>query len=63
MGRVFIALCSRYPIFVIAYSDADWGSEIDRKSTYGALHFVGYDLFRCTSKTQGCVALSTAEAE
>jgi hypothetical protein len=28
---------------LVAYSDADWGIDIDRKSTYCALHFVGYD--------------------
>jgi hypothetical protein len=48
---------------LVAYSDADWGGDIDRKSKYGALHFVGYDLVHWTSKNQGYVALSTAEAE
>jgi hypothetical protein len=48
---------------LIAYSDADWGGDVDRKSTSGALHYFGEDLVHWTSKTQGCVALSTAEAE
>jgi hypothetical protein len=28
----------------IAYSDADWGGNVDRKSTSGALHYFGEDL-------------------
>jgi hypothetical protein len=48
---------------LIAYSDADWGGDVDRTSTSGALHYFGEDLVHCTSKKQGCVALSTAEAE
>jgi hypothetical protein len=48
---------------LIAYSDADWGGDFDRKSTSGALHSFGKDLVHWTSKKQGCVALSTAEAE
>jgi Reverse transcriptase (RNA-dependent DNA polymerase) len=48
---------------LVAYSDADWSGDIDRKSTSGALHFVGHDLVHWTSKKEDCVALSTAEAE
>jgi hypothetical protein len=48
---------------LIAYSDADWGGDVDRKSTSGALYYFGEDLVHWTSKKQGCVALSTAEAE
>jgi hypothetical protein len=48
---------------LIAYSDADWGGEVNRKSTSGALHYFGEDFVHWTSKKQGCVALSTAEAE
>jgi hypothetical protein len=48
---------------LIAYSDTDWGGDVDRKSTSGALHYFGEDLVHWTSKKQGCVALSTAEAE
>jgi hypothetical protein len=48
---------------LVAYSDADWGGDINRKSTFDALHFFVYDLFHWTSKKHGCVALSTAEAE
>jgi hypothetical protein len=46
-----------------AFSDANWGVHIDRKSTSGALHFVSYDLVHWECKNQGCVAFSTAEAE
>jgi hypothetical protein len=48
---------------LIAYSDADWGGDVDRKSTSGRLHYFRKDLVHWTSKKQGCVALSTAEAE
>jgi Reverse transcriptase (RNA-dependent DNA polymerase) len=48
---------------LIAYSDADWGGDVDRKLTSGALHYFGEDLVHWTRKKQGCVALSTADAE
>jgi hypothetical protein len=48
---------------LFAYSDADWGGDVDRKLTSGALHYFGEDLVHWTSKKQGCVALSPAEAE
>jgi hypothetical protein len=48
---------------LVAYSDANWGGDIDRKSTSGALHYFGEDLVHWMSKKQGCVALSTAGAE
>jgi hypothetical protein len=48
---------------LIAYSDADWDGDVDRKSTTGALHYFGEYLVHWTSKKQGFIALSTAEAE
>jgi hypothetical protein len=48
---------------LISYSDFDWGGDVDRKSTSGVLHYFGEDLLHWMSKKQGCVALSTAEAE
>jgi hypothetical protein len=48
---------------LIAYSDADWGGDVDRKSTSGALHYFDEDLVHWTCKKQGCFALSTAEEE
>jgi hypothetical protein len=48
---------------LIAYSNADWGGDVDRKSTSGALLYFGENLVHWTSKKQGCVALSTAKAE
>jgi hypothetical protein len=48
---------------LIEYSDADWGVDVDRKSTSGAFHYFGQDIVHWTSKKQGWVALSTAEAE
>jgi hypothetical protein len=35
---------------IIAYSGADWGGDVDRKSTSGALHYFGEDLLHWTSK-------------
>jgi hypothetical protein len=35
---------------LIAYSDADWGGDDDRKSTSGSLHYFGEDLVHWTSK-------------
>jgi hypothetical protein len=35
---------------LIAYSDADWGGDVDRKSTSGALHYFGEDVVHWTSK-------------
>jgi hypothetical protein len=48
---------------LIAYSDADWGDDVDRKSTSGALHYFGEDLVHWMSKKLGCVSLSTAKEE
>jgi hypothetical protein len=48
---------------LIAYSDPDWGGDVDRKSTSAALHYFDEDLVHWSSKKHGCVALSTAEAE
>jgi Reverse transcriptase (RNA-dependent DNA polymerase) len=48
---------------LIAYSDANWGGNVDRKSTSGALHYFGEEVLHWTSKKQVCVALSTAEEE
>jgi hypothetical protein len=41
---------------LIAYTDADWDGDVDRKSTSGALHYFGQDLVHWTSKKQGCIA-------
>jgi hypothetical protein len=38
---------------LVAYSVADWGSDIDRNSTSGELHFFGYDIVHWTNKKQG----------
>jgi hypothetical protein len=48
---------------LISYLDADWGGDVDRKSTSGALHYFGEDLVHWTSKKQGCVSWSIAETE
>jgi transposase InsO family protein len=52
------------PAELIGYSDADWGGDIqDSKSTSGYCFEIGGTLVSWKSSKQGCVALSTAEAE
>ena len=49
---------------LLSFSDADWaGCSIDRKSTSGTCHFLGFALVSWFSKKQNSVALSTAEAK
>ena len=49
---------------LFSYTDADWAVyTIDRKSTSGTCHFLGFALVSWFSKKQNSVALSTAEAE
>ena len=51
-------------IDLFSYTDADWaGCTIDRKSTSGTCHFLGFALVSWFSKKQNSVALSTAEAK
>lgn len=46
------------------YVDADWAScTLDRKSYTGYAFFLGGSVFSWSSKKQGCVALSSTEAE
>ena len=47
---------------LVGYSDSDFvGCKIDRKSTSGTCHFIGYALVSWHSKKQNSVTLSTAE--
>ena len=49
---------------LIGYSDADWaGDHATRKSTTGYCFSLGGSLISWKTSAQGCVALSTAEAE
>jgi hypothetical protein len=49
---------------LIGFSDVDFaGCGIDRKSTYGACHFLGSSLICRSSQKQSLVAQSTTEAE
>ena len=48
----------------VGYSDADWAGDInDRKSTSGYVFQISGGAITWKSKKQGCVALSTSEAE
>jgi hypothetical protein len=49
---------------LIAYTDADWGGNIDdRKSTSGGAFFLGKSLVAWSSKKQTSTSLSRAEAK
>ena len=49
---------------LIGFSDADYaGDKVDRKSTSGTCHFLGWSLVCWSSNKQNCVSLSTAESE
>jgi hypothetical protein len=37
---------------LIAYSDADWGGDVNRKSTSGALYYFGEDLVHRTARSR-----------
>lgn len=45
------------------YVDADWGGSYDRKSYTGLIFRLGDNIVSWESRKQGCVALSTTEAE
>jgi hypothetical protein len=48
----------------MAYTDADWASSIDdRRSTSGAVFYLGECLVSWLSNKQSSVSLSTAEAD
>jgi hypothetical protein len=48
---------------LVGFSDSDFaGSLVDRKSTFGACHFLRCSLVSWSSKKQNLVVLSTAEA-
>jgi len=55
---------SHSPIHLVGYSESDFaGCNLDRKSTSGTCHLLGFSLISWHSKKQACVALSTAKAK
>ena len=51
-------------LWLIGYSDADWGGDIDQtKSTLGYAFLLNDNAILWSSKKQSCVALSTMEVE
>nr|GFA30728.1 uncharacterized mitochondrial protein AtMg00810-like [Tanacetum cinerariifolium] len=53
-----------YGFDLTAYSDADHaGCNLDQKSTYGSVQFLGDKLACWSSKKQNCVSISTAESD
>jgi hypothetical protein len=48
---------------LIGYSDADWASSFDRKSTSGFVYFLAGGAVSWAAKQQKCVAHSSAESE
>ena len=55
--------CSHESLKVFGFSDADWGSSEDRRSTTGYCFKVGSRIVSWKSKKQQTVALSSCEAE
>ncbi|XP_069149360.1 uncharacterized mitochondrial protein AtMg00810-like [Solanum lycopersicum] len=57
-----VAKCDTFDL--VGFVDADFaGYKVDRKSTFGMVHFLGSSLISWGTKKQNFVALSTAEAE
>jgi len=52
---------ARHPL--LAYADADWAGDSDRRSQSGFIFMYAGGPIAWSSKKQSCVALSTAEAE
>src|SRR5205823_1284110 len=48
---------------IIGYSDADWGSDLSRKSIYGNTFLLGGATISWMSKKQSVIMLSTCEVE
>ena len=60
-GILYTKMCSSN---CVGFSDSDWAGDVnDRKSTSGYIFQIGGGAVTWKSKKQGCVALSTAEAE
>lgn len=61
LGLLYQADKSFHPV---AYSDSDWGGcTINRKSTSGYVFLMAKGAVSCKSRKQGCVSLSSSEAE
>ncbi|QRV78766.1 Reverse transcriptase (RNA-dependent DNA polymerase) [Ceratobasidium sp. AG-Ba] len=62
-SEIGITFDGNAPLDILAYSDADYGSQHGRKSVSGCLVFLGKSLIAMASKKQKSVSTSTMEAE
>ena len=63
-GRASYNTLANSPSHLVGFSDSDWAGQVDdRKSTSGVIFYLNNGAISYASKTQKCVALSTAESE
>ena len=63
-GRSAYNTSATSPSHLVGFSDSDWAGQLDdRKSTSGTIFYLNNGAISFASKTQKCVALSTAESE
>ena len=63
-GKAAYNTLAKSPDQLVGFSDSDWAGQVDdRKSTSGLIFFLNNGAITYASKTQKCVALSTAESE
>ena len=63
-GRASYNTLASSPSHLVGFSDSDWAGQIDdRKSTSGFIFYLNNGAISYASKSQKCVALSTAESE
>ena len=63
-GRAAYHTLATSPSQLVGFSDSDWAGQLDdRKSTSGMIFYLNNGAITYASKSQKCVALSTAESE
>ena len=63
-GRAAYNTLANSPSQLVGFSDSDWAGQVDdRKSTSGLIFYLNNGAISYASKSQKCVALSTAESE
>ena len=63
-GKAAYNTLAKSPDQLVGFSDSDWAGQIDdRKSTSGTIFFLNNGPISYASRSQKCVALSTAESE
>ena len=63
-GKAAYHTLAKSPDQLVGFSDSDWAGQVDdRKSTSGTIFFLNNGPISYASRSQKCVALSTAESE